>query len=136
MRNDGERDRWEIAAPAAAKSAAARHPRGPTRPLQNGACANNDLAPRVRGQSKPIKTMAYEPIFTPKIGRFASKFMALWAIWFRIFNSRLCAKWGPSVAGRRLIVSETPYSGLLGQSSSTGLAGQHAAHRLVSTHSG
>jgi hypothetical protein len=39
----------------------------PTRPLQNGACANNDLAPRVRGQSKPIKTMAYEPVFTPKM---------------------------------------------------------------------
>src|SRR6516162_2302663 len=106
MRSDGERDRWEIAAPAAAKSAAARHPRGPARPLRNGACANNDLAPRVRGQSKPIKTMAYEPIFTPKIGHFASKFKALWAIWFRIFNSRLCAIWGRSLVRRGRWISE------------------------------
>ena len=65
--------------------------------LQNGACANNDLAPRVRGQSRPIKTMAYGLAFTPKIGHFASKFKALWAVWFRIFNSRLCAIWGPSL---------------------------------------
>jgi hypothetical protein len=40
-----------------------------------------------------------------------------------------------SVERSRLIVSETPYSGLLGQPSSTGLAGQHAANRnrLLST---
>jgi len=97
MRSDGERSlgnrgtrRCEIRSGAA--------PAGPSSSAPE--CANNDLAPRVRGQSKPIKTMAYEPIFTPKIGRFASKFKALWAIWFRIFNSRLCAKWGPSLDRR------------------------------------
>src|SRR6516164_2667445 len=59
MRSDGERDRWEIAAPAAAKSAAVRHPRGPARPLQNGACAHNDLGPGVRGQSKQWLTDSF-----------------------------------------------------------------------------
>jgi hypothetical protein len=76
------------------------HSRGPARPLQNGACANNDLAPRVRGQSKPIKTMAYGLLFAPKIGHFASKFRALWAVWFGFFNSRLCTVWGPSLDRR------------------------------------
>ena len=76
--------------------------------LQNGACANNDLAPRVRGQSKPIKTTAYGLVIAAKIGHFASKFKALWAIWFRFFNSRLCAKWGPSLDRRTVRNGETP----------------------------
>ena len=39
--------------------------------------ANNDLVPPGKG---PIKTMAYGVVFTPKIGSFASKFKALWAV--------------------------------------------------------
>jgi hypothetical protein len=65
-----------------------RHPprRNPQRRGTRGAqlvrsrmaqCAQNDLAPPGRGS---IKTMAYELVFTPKIGRFASKFKVLWAI--------------------------------------------------------
>ena len=86
------------------------HPRGPARPLQNGACANNDLAPRVRGQSKPIKTIAYGLLFSPKIGHFSSEFKPLWAVWFRFFNSRLCAKWSPSLDRRVRGVGNPPPS--------------------------
>jgi hypothetical protein len=105
MRSDGERSlgnrgtrRCEIrsgAAPAVPSSSAPE-------------CANNDLAPRVRGQSKPIKTTAYGLVFAPKIGHFASNFKALWAVWFGNFNSRLCAVWGPSLDRRTLRDGETP----------------------------
>src|SRR6516225_8668024 len=78
MRSDGERDRWEIAAPAAAKSAAARRPGGPARPLQKGACPHNDLAPRVRGQSKQWLTDWHRKLVVLQVNS-----NALWAIWPR-----------------------------------------------------
>ena len=79
--------------------------------------------------------MAYGLFFHAENWPFCKKIRGVMGSLVPFFNSRFCAKWGPSVAGSRLIVSETPYSGLLGQPSSTGLAGQHAAHRLLSTHS-
>src|SRR6516164_7685662 len=103
MRSDGERDRWEIAAPAAAKSAAARRPGGPARPLQKGACPHNDLAPRVRGQSKQWLTDWHRKLVVLQVNS-----NALWAIWPRFFNSRLCAKWSPSLDRRTLRDAETP----------------------------